>query len=289
MERAILIVVLAGAMVAGPFAPAFAAWPEFCDDLWGGAEFKYPYEERIETERHDFTQSATTVGRGVVQVESGYTFFYDDEDGERESAHTYPELMLRLGLSEDIEFRLRWDYAWVFAEEGEESGAEDLRWSFKLQISEQRESWWRPTSALEINSTLPTGGEAWTTGRVGIGLDYIYQWEVAEGTTLAGSTGFSTDGFGDFGLLPEDPQADKSLALSQSAVVGFELSESNTAYVEWFAIFSHGLEDELAIHVVNVGIDHYVTDNFVLDVRTGLGLSGDADDFFSGVGGGYRF
>jgi len=30
-----------------------------------------PYEERIETERHDFTQSTTTVGRGVFQLESG--------------------------------------------------------------------------------------------------------------------------------------------------------------------------------------------------------------------------
>jgi hypothetical protein len=38
-----------------------------------------------------------------------------------------------------------------------------------------------------------------------------------------------------------------------------------------------------------VGIDYYVTSNFVLDVRAGVGLSDDADDFFSGVGGGYRF
>jgi hypothetical protein len=287
VTRIVVSVFLAAAL--GAAASSRGAWPEFCDDLAGCPSGKDPYEERIETERHDFTQSATTVGRGVVQVESGYTFFYDDENGERETAHTFPETMLRLGLSEDIEFRLRWDYAWVLAEEEDKSGAEDLRWSFKLQITEQEWSCWRPTSALEINSTLPTGGEAWTTGRVGIGLDYIYQWEVAEGTTLAGSTGFSTDGFGDFGLLPEDPQADKSLAMSQSAVVGFEMSESNTAYVEWFCILSHGLEDEYAIHVFDIGVDHYVTNNFVLDVRVGMGLSGDADDFFSGVGGGYRY
>lgn len=43
---------------------------EFCDD-WGkpAAEQRDPYEERIETERHDFTQSAITVGRHVLQVE----------------------------------------------------------------------------------------------------------------------------------------------------------------------------------------------------------------------------
>jgi hypothetical protein len=41
--------------------------------------------------------------------------------------------------------------------------------------------------------------------------------------------------------------------------------------------------------VFNVGIDHYVTDNFVIDWRGGVGLSEDAEDFFTGVGGGYRF
>lgn len=48
---------------------------EFCDDLWGCPEGKNPYAERIETERHDFTQSATTVGHGVVQVEAGLHVF----------------------------------------------------------------------------------------------------------------------------------------------------------------------------------------------------------------------
>ena len=60
-------------------------------------------------------------------------------------------------------------------------------------------------------------------------------------------------------------------------------------YVEWYGIFSDGLEDEFVISVFNVGIDHYVMDNFVVDVRAGLGLSDDSDDFFAGVGGGYRF
>ncbi len=73
-----------------------------------------PYEERIETERHDFTQSTKTVGRGVVQVEAGYSYFYKDEDDETEHSHTTPEAMLRLGLSDDIEFRLRWTYGWRF-------------------------------------------------------------------------------------------------------------------------------------------------------------------------------
>ncbi len=265
---------------------------EFCDDLWCPEcrESRDPYEERIETDRNDFTQSPTTVGAGVVQLEGGYTFFYNDDNGERETAHTGPEALLRLGLSDDIEFRLRWNYVWLSPNEGPtESGAEDLRWAFKLQMTRQDGSCMLPTSALEIISTVPTGGEAWTTGRVGFGLDYIYQWDLTERVNVAGSTGFATDGFGDFGLLPEDPQAEKFLAMSQSAVIGIDLTESAVLYTEWYGIFSHGLEDEFTVNVFDLGLDYYISNNFSLDARAGIGLSHDADDFFTGVGGGYRF
>ncbi len=77
--------------------------------------------------------------------------------------------------------------------------------------------------------------------------------------------------------------------MSQSAVLGFELTEDSTMYTEWFGVFTHGAADELVVSVFNIGVDYYVTNNFVLDVRAGVGLSDDADDFFSGVGGGYRF
>ena len=68
-----------------------------------------------------------------------------------------------------------------------------------------------------------------------------------------------------------------------------EASERNTLYVEWFGVFSSGREEEYSISVFNMGVDHYVTNNFVIDFRAGVGLTDDSDDFFTGVGGGYRF
>lgn len=283
-----LVVAVLGCLGASG-TDAHGEWFEFCDDFskpWSAQ--RDPWEERIETERHDFTQSATTVGRGVVQLESGYSFFYKDTNEEIETSHTFPEMMLRLGLSEDIEFRVRWNHVWQFIDESPDRiGAEDLRYSLKLQLT--RSCGVMPTSALELRGTAPTGGEAFTTEQAEFGLDYIYEWELSEGVTVAGSTGFSTGGFGDFGLVPEEPAEDRFNALSQSAVIGYELSDSNTMYAEWYGIFSDGLEDEFVISVFNVGIDHYVTDNLVLDWRAGVGLSDDSDDFFTGIGGGYRF
>ena len=264
----------------------------FCDDFFKpAAHHRDPYEERIETERHDFTQSAITVGRHVAQIESGYTYFYKDDGHEIESAHTFPEMLLRIGLTEDIEFRLRYNYAWKFIKDhGSETGDEDLRYSLKLQITKPEcPSSFIPTSALEIRASAPTAGRPFSTQGSEFSLDYIYQWQLTECSTFAGSTGFGTNGFGDFGFIADDPAAEEFVAISQSAVLGIELTEQNVMYAEWYGIFSTGLPDEYTISVFNVGIDHYVTNNLVLDIRFGLGLTNDTDDFFTGIGGGYRF
>ena len=247
-----------------------------------------PYEERIETERHDFTQSTKTVGRGVVQVEAGYSYFYKDEEEEIESTHATPEMLWRIGLSEDIEFRLRWNYGWRLVDDEEEkNAAADLVWAFKLGMTEQGGC--VPDSALEIRSTAPTGGNAWSTDQVEFGLDYIYGWHLNERWELYGSTGFATDGLGEFSLLPDEPSSDRFTAWSQSVALGAELTERITMYSEYFGIFSHGLGDNFSINIFNIGVDFYLTDDWVFDVRAGVGLSPDSEDFFSGIGGGYRF
>ena len=262
---------------------------EFLDDFGKPAQdHRNPREERIETERHDFTQSTRTVGRHVAQVEAGYSYFYKDDEAEIEQTHATPEMLWRLGITEDIEVRLRWNYGWRDVDGVEEkNGAQDLGWSIKLGMTEQEDC--MPESALEIRNTAPTGGNSWTTDRVEFGLDYIYLWKLTERFNLYGSTGFGTNGLGDFSLLPDEPSSDRFIVWSQSVALGTELTERMTLYTEFFGLFSHALEDDFSINFFNIGIDFYATDDWVLDIRAGVGLTDDSEDFFGGVGGGYRF
>src|SRR5262245_48839170 len=64
-------------------------------------------EEPIETDRDSFTPATTTAGRGRLIVESAYSFL--DNRGVKET-HSFPELILRYGLTERIELRLGWNY-----------------------------------------------------------------------------------------------------------------------------------------------------------------------------------
>ncbi len=245
--------------------------------------------EPIETDRHDFTQSARTVDPGTLQIEAGYTFFYRDYREEIETAHTLPETVVRYGLIEGLEFRVRTNYVWQFRdEEGEQDGAEDIRWGFKLQISEPEG--WRPESALRLLSTIPSGGDAWSTDRMEFGADYVYAWDIADGINLAGSSGFATNGAGEYSLGGAlEGEAQNFIAYAQSAALGLEMTEKSEVYFEWYTLWTQGLSNEQVLTFFNIGLDYRLTDNLVIDVRVGKGLSDEADDFFAGAGGGIRF
>ena len=264
---------------------------KFLDDLACfpcGKSSLNPYEDRIETDRHDFTQSTKTVGKGVTQFEFGYTYFYNDQEDETANAHTTPEGMVRLGLSDDIEMRLRWTYTWEFIDVlDNEDSAQDVIWTFKFGVTD--ECGWIPESAFELRSSLPTGGSNWTRDKMELGFDYIYGWEIREGWELYGSTGYLGGGLGDFGLQPEEPASENFGVWTQSVALGTALNERSVLYNEVFALVSDGLEDEFTVAFYNAGVDFYVTDDFVLDFRIGVGLTDDADDLFTGIGAGIRF
>ena len=243
--------------------------------------------ERVETERHDFTQSTTVVGRGVTQVEFGYTFFQSSGETEVEDSHATPELLIRYGLTEKVEFRLRYNEVWQFGEE-DRAGSEDLHWAFKVRTTEQ--AGWRPESALEIRFTAPTGGVDWSTDEVEFGLDYIYGWRINPRVEIYGSSGFSTNALGEFAFRPSAPADEEFILYTQSVAIGTELSERVTAYTEFFGLFTDGFEDDEERPVFfNVGLDYYLSDNVVLDIRAGTGLNGDAEDLFFGMGGAFRY
>ena len=58
-------------------------------------------------DRPDFTEATTTVGLGVFQIEFGYTFGLDRDDGNSVRGHSFGEPLLRAGvLAEWLELRV---------------------------------------------------------------------------------------------------------------------------------------------------------------------------------------
>ena len=74
-------------------------------------------EEPLVTDRPDFTEASSVVGRGRVQLESGYTFVQDRSAGVETTAHAIPQFVWRIGLTDRVEMRIVWDAGYLFERE----------------------------------------------------------------------------------------------------------------------------------------------------------------------------
>jgi len=234
-------------------------------------------DEPLVSDRPDFTEASTTVGRGVTQLEMGYTLFADDGGGVRSRSHSYPELLARIGVLADW-FELRVGYNNASLKENfnaltrSVSGGEDLYLGAKLALTSQYGI--LPEMVLLPQMTVPTGHPAFTAGKVLPGLSWLYGWDVLEWLSFAGSTQAN--------MAVDD--VDDYVELAQSLTIGYSLTERLGAYTEWFVFAPAGALTARTQHYADGGFTYRVTNNFQLDIRAGLGLSEASDDYFVGSG-----
>lgn len=240
-------------------------------------------DEPLVTDRPDFTEASVTVGRGVSQLEFGYTYLEDDNESQSLRSHSYGEFLLRHGMFADW-FELRVGF---FPQEqktqaggiaSSTAGVGDLYLGAKLALTPQHGI--LPEMALIPQAFLPTGSSAFTSGHFEPGANLIYGWEINDIFSTAGSTQ---------GNRRQDDSGESFLELAQSWTVGYTLTEELRAYTEWFAFFSSGSREFQTQHYFNGGFTYLINDDLQWDIRAGVGLNGAADDFFTGTGLSIRF
>lgn len=235
----------------------------------------------IVTDRPDFTESSSTVGKGRLQIEGGYTYSRNREAGIR-SAQAFPELLLRVGVFADqIELRVAQSFSRTSASsiEGDildYQGADDIYFGVKLGIASQRRS--RPELALVLQSTAPTGDVSLSAGRMLPGVNLLYGWDLGSGAFSVAGSSQVNGAAGDSDRLYAE--------FAQSATLGWDFTEKFGAYAETYAFFPHG---SAAVGTprtayVNGGFRFQPTRNVQWDVRVGRGLTEASDDYFVGVG-----
>ena len=239
-----------------------------------------PASRPLSADRPDFTEAASAVGRGVLQIEFGYTFGGDWSGGNSVQTHTLGELLLRAGVAADwLEVRVAASPVTRVSSEGSgasDSGIEDLYLGAKIELA--RQAGHLPALALLPQMTLPTGSTLFSGGRVLPGVNLAYSWDAPGGLSLAGSTQVN--------LAVADGD-DSYPEWAQSAVAGAGLGTRGGVYGEWYAFFPTGA-DALQEHYFNAGLTWLTADDSQWDVRVGIGLNDAAEDFFAGVGAAVR-
>jgi hypothetical protein len=262
--------------------------PEKKDADEGGVN-EEPKEKPLDTDRPDFGAATTTVGKGRAILETGYTFYHDRGNEGNFTGHTYPDALLRLGMfAEWFEFRIGQSFSNlrttpvagantpVGPPTQVQTGAQDLYLGTKLALTEQKS--YLPESVIILQSTVPSGSQDLTAGRVLPGIIYLYGWDIVEN-----KLDFS-------GLFEADKVVDQSnnsyTQLAQTLEVRYYWTPKIRTFLEMLALYpvnatAPGVGPQYYAHP---GFTYFVTNDLQLDFHVYIGLNRHATDFFGGPG-----
>lgn len=218
----------------------------------------------IETDRPDFTESASTISRGRFQLEAGYTL--QRSAGGVTSTHSLPETLLRIGLPGGVEARVGQNLQAA----GGRADFADLALGAKVALADQDGA--RPQLAVLLQSTLPTGGDRLSAGKAVPSASLLAAWEL----NSAWSAGASV-------LASREPNDQTTLAAS--AAVGRQIVAGWRGFAEWFTI--QPIDAPVTgsgVHYLNGGVTRSLSPLVQLDARIGVGVGGAADRYFVGLG-----
>jgi hypothetical protein len=250
-------------------------------DRQGAQADSTPEDNSIKTDRPTFTPSSSTVGKNVIQLETGYTFTHDRVQGVTVDSHTYPEASLRFGILADwLEGRIGQNFASTNTagpgSSASQTGADDLLLGVKLGLAKQQEC--LPETAVILQMTVPTGSPFLTRKEVLPGIIAIFGWDVTKDRLSASvslSANRALDGADHF-----------YTQLAQSLVLNWSLTRKLDVFTECYALLPSGAIDPATgpQPFFDTGVTFKVTPNLQLDGRAGLGLNHHADEFFTGLG-----
>ena len=252
----------------------------------------------INTDRPDYTDVATVVGKGVTQFESGWTYRNHGDPVGAWDRNTVPELLVRHGMSDRFEWRIKWDLGYTSTTYRDYAtgqtqtvdGASDIQLGFKWILVDQDD--WVPLQTVVTRLWVPTGSRAYSADTVEPGFTYIYNWQVRRWWFIRGATGcdwlttpspvFNPAGFGAAPIAGF--QRDYGVVGSQSISSYFQLFERVGMFAEWFMFFHEPVQGIRSDHFMDFGWYYYITPNLQLDARIGWRLGGVTDEYFTGAG-----
>jgi hypothetical protein len=225
--------------------------------------------QSIGTDRPDFVESSSTVGKGSVQFEGSVAFDQTEELGN----WTTP-FLFRVGIADAWEFRLESD--WFIRSTLKEfpgsagltaNGVSDLavgvKWAFFAQ-----ETGSAPAMAVLVHTDLPTGSEDFRGSGTRPSLRFVAEW------ALEGDWGIGVMP----GILYDSDDGRRFMSGIFGAVVGKGVTDSLGAFVE--IAFEQITEDQHGgnVAVVNFGGTFVLNPRWQLDAAAAVGVTDQAPD-----------
>ncbi len=220
------------------------------------------------TDRPDATESSVLVPKGYFQIELGSQL----SEGDAQEDLTYGTGLLRIGVLNNLEFRLGLDYSRSkfkkITLEEEFNSFSPLLVGLKIGIA--KENGILPEMALLGHLSLPVTSKSYDT--TGLDIRLAFSHTISNSSGISYNLGAGLDGLSD------------GIQYIYTVSYGYSISQNLGWYGEIYGELPENLE---ATHYLDSGFTYKLADNFQLDAYIGTAINSDPD-LILGAGFSYR-
>lgn len=225
--------------------------------------------EPIQTDRPDQTETPSIVPKGMLQVETGFSFQKNEENSK---TNTLPSTLWKYGVNDHFELRLITEF--VSEKLGSEttSGLNPILIGCKIKISDEKGFW--PKASFIGHISLPNMASTnFKTDFYAPEFRFVMQHTLSKRMSFSYNLGAEWDGFS-----PEP-------TFIYTVTTGLSITDKLGAYIEFFGFAP---QQDKANHNFDGGITYLINHNFMVDLSSGIGVTENAPQHYVAVGCSFR-
>jgi hypothetical protein len=237
-------------------------------------------DDVIDPDRPDTTNSANPVATGRVQLETGAFYRRTSEAGGPAERRLSWEATLRIGIANNVEFRIDSEPVVRVDNGRDETDVGDFTLGLKYRFLSTREDVWWPALALNPFIKLPTAQEPIGSGETDAGLLLLASFDLPSSFTLDVNAGPV--------LVGQNRPSGHLVQARASASVSRRLVDGLSGFFE-LAYASRDTREGRDGFGLQTGVIWRVARDFALDTAMSTSLVGAAPDFGVRAGFSVRF
>lgn len=252
-----------------------------CLALFATSMFSFSQEtntsDALVTDRPDATEASSTVGKGILQFETGGLYESFEDNNVKSENYTFNTMLIRYGILDNLELRLGWDFVeGVTKINGNKlnnvtSGLSPLLLGMKIDITEEDGA--MPEIAL-IGHVFPvfSASEDYRPEYTGVDFRLSLSHTLSEKSSLGYNIGAEWGN--------DSPEA----AAIYTLAYGYSFTDKFGMYCELYGDLP---EDHSANHYWDAGLTYLVCNDLQLDAYVGTSIT-EGQDLLLGMGFSYR-
>ncbi len=236
--------------------------------LFGNFGFSQDIEP-IQADRPDQTETPSLVPKGMFQMENGFSFEKNNADSETITA---PTSLWKYGITENFELRLITEFSHQTSDGNSISGLNPVLIGFKVKLTEERGI--VPKMAFIGHLAVPKlASKEFQSTFYAPEFRFVMQHTLSEKFSFSYNLGAEWNG--------ETPEP----SFIYTTTLGFAASSKLGAFVE---LYGFAPQYDRADHRFDCGLTYLISNNFMIDLSGGFGITEHSPDYFVSTGFSFR-